>query len=103
MLSALKSTGTAIKPGMQSVSTKKYVAPNDVAGAPRVGSALKTDKYHNFPTLIDNYAGYAKQSMTTHNAVRYELDGYVNGAHGIFEWIVNDKGEVVHRLFKLLK
>ena len=65
--------------------------------APRTGSALKTDAYHAFPNIIDNYVGYATKSFIN-NGTLYQLEGSLNGVVGRFEWIVQNY-EVTHRMF----
>ena len=70
---------------------------NDIIDLPRVGSALKTDSYHAFPNIVDNYAGLAKMSPVN-NGILYQLEGSLNGKIGRFEWIVENQ-QVVHRMF----
>jgi hypothetical protein len=70
---------------------------NNILGLERVGSALKTDMYHAFPNIVDNYAGYATQTSLG-NATLYQLQGALNGVAGRFEWIVQ-AGQVTHRMF----
>lgn len=64
---------------------------------PRKGSALKPDKYHAFPNIADNYAGYATKSSINNGAL-YQLPGALNGKDGKFERIVQNE-HVTHRLF----
>ena len=70
---------------------------NDIIDLPRTGSALKTDIYHAFPNIIDNYAGYATKTQIN-NGTLYQLLGSLNGVSGRFEWIVQNQ-QVTHRLF----
>ncbi len=70
---------------------------NDIINLPRTGSALKTDAYHAFPDIVDNYAGHAIRTPI-HNATLYQLQGSLNGIPGRFEWIVQNQ-QVTHRLF----
>ena len=70
---------------------------NDIIDLPRTNSALKIDPYHNFPDIVDNYAGYATQSPIS-NGTLYQLQGSLNGVIGRFEWIIQDQ-QVTHRLF----
>ena len=88
--------------GGNRVFTKPAAPPsrpitNDVINLPRVGSALKTDAYHSFPNIVDNYAGYATKSPIR-NGTLYQLQGSLNGVSGRFEWIIQDN-QVTHRLF----
>ena len=71
---------------------------NDVIGLQRTGSALKTDRYHAFPNIVDNYAGYATKSSINNNATLYQLQGSLNGVVGRFEWIIQNQ-KVTHRMF----
>ncbi len=70
---------------------------NDIINLPRVGSALKSDPFHSFPDIVDNYAGMATKT-SLRNAMLYQLEGSLNGHLGRFEWIVQDH-QVTHRLF----
>lgn len=70
---------------------------NDVIDLPRVGSALKTDAFHAFPDIVDNYAGLATQSSIS-NGTLYQLQGSLNGTVGRFEWIIQNQ-QVTHRMF----
>ena len=70
---------------------------NDVIDLPRTGSALKTDLYHAFPNIVDNYAGYATKSPIS-NGTLYQLQGSLNGTVGRFEWIIQNQ-QVTHRMF----
>lgn len=70
---------------------------NDVIDLPRTGSALKTDPYHAFPNIVDNYAGYATKSPIS-NGMLYQLQGSLNGTVGRFEWIIQNQ-QVTHRMF----
>jgi len=73
-------------------------AANPIEGLPRVGSALKTDPYHAFPNVIDNFASSATRTPLSSGANLYQAEGSLNGVAGRFEWIV-DSGNVTHRLF----
>ena len=70
---------------------------HDIIDLPRVGSSLKSDAYHNFPDIIDNYVGFANKFQLS-NATLYQLQGSYRGQMGRFEWIVQDF-VVTHRLF----
>lgn len=71
---------------------------NDIIGKPRVGSAnKKTDKYHNFNNIVDNYAGKARK-YDLKNGTLYQIEGSLDGVEGRFEWIVQN-GNVTHRMF----
>jgi len=75
---------------------------NPVVKAERVGSALKKDANHNFPSIIDNYAGNGYHSIITGgdgiNRSLYQIEGSLNGKAGIFEWIV-EGNKCTHRRF----
>ncbi len=70
---------------------------NDIIDLPRTGSALKTDPYHAFPNIVDNYVGYATKSPIS-NGTLYQLQGSLNGTVGRFEWIIQNQ-QVTHRMF----
>ena len=78
-------------------STKMNVIENDIIGKERIGSALKTDSYHNFNDIIDNYAGLATKTKIN-NGTLYQLEGALNGIEGRFEWIIQGEN-VTHRMF----
>lgn len=71
---------------------------NPIQGLPRTGSALKTDPYHAFPNVIDNFASNATATQLRSGATLYQVEGSLNGVAGRFEWIV-DGGNVTHRMF----
>ena len=73
-------------------------AANPIEGLPRVGSALKTDPYHAFPDVIDNFASSATKTPLSSGGNLYQAEGSLNDVAGRFEWIV-DNGNVTHRLF----
>lgn len=70
---------------------------NDILSLDRRGSALKTDQYHSFPDIVDNYAGDATKYKLP-NGNLYQLKGSLNGVSGRFEWITQG-GNVTHRMF----
>ena len=76
------------------------IAPveNPVQGVPRVGSALKTDPYHAFPDVVDNFASGATSTTLRSGATLHQVEGSLNGVAGRFEWIV-ENGQVTHRMF----
>ena len=84
-----------------SASTNKTVRlqtiKNDIVVLPRTGSALKTDSYHAFPDIVDNYAQYATKT-SLNSGTLYQLQGSLNGIEGRFEWIVQNQ-QVMHRMF----
>jgi RHS repeat-associated protein len=66
----------------------------------RVGTALtKFDPNHRFPDIIDNYARFARQFHLPGGGRLYQVEGWLNGKAGRFEWIVNAGGYVTHRYF----
>jgi RHS repeat-associated protein len=79
-----------------------------VVGLERTGSALKVDPHHSFHEFIDNFAGDGSRfsiptagpgGTVSRYSDLYQLEGTnVDGAHGVFEWIV-DRGVVTHRRF----
>jgi len=80
---------------------------NPLAGLPRTGSALKTDPYHAFLDIIDNYVTAAEKfslpikgpgGQVVRSGDLYQVAGSLNTESGVFEWIV-DAGSVTHRRF----
>ena len=80
------------------ISNTQVTINNDILGKPRVGSALKLDKYHAFNDIVDNYAGAATQTGLNNGASLYQIQGSLNGVAGRFEWITQG-GNVTHRMF----
>jgi hypothetical protein len=83
------------------------VRRNPLQGLPRVGSANKTDVFHSFSDIVDNYVVDAQKFSLSSGADLYQLEGaysYYNKAgdwvtsDGIYEWIV-DQNQVTHRVF----
>ena len=77
--------------------SNEKIIKNDVIDLPRTGSALKTDTYHNFPDIVDNYAEYATKTPIN-NGTLYQIEGSYRGVSGRFEWIVQNQ-QVTHRMF----
>ncbi|MDD7700027.1 MAG: hypothetical protein PT951_00620, partial [Eubacteriales bacterium] len=78
-------------------NAKSTTINNDILDLQRSGSALKTDPYHAFPNVVDNYAGYATKTPVN-NGMLYQISGSLNGQDGRFEWIVQAQ-QVTHRMF----
>lgn len=78
---------------------------NPIVDSVRTHSALKLDKDHAFPDIVDNYVEYARQfNLVGRDGVTrrlYQLKGSLNGVEGIFEWILdpNPSRGVTHRRF----
>ncbi len=83
-----------------------------VINSPRTGKALKTDPYHAFNDIIDNYARYAQEFELFDHATKanpkltkklYQIEGSLDKVSGIFEWIVEqnfkNNSVVSHRRF----
>ena len=58
---------------------------------------MKSDSFHAFPDIIDNYAGFADKFKIP-NGTLYQLKGSLNGVSGRFEWITQAE-KVTHRMF----
>lgn len=71
---------------------------NDVIESPKKGSALKSDAYHGFNDIADNYAGDAARTNLGNNTTLHQIEGSLNGANGRFEWITQD-GNTTYRMF----
>ena len=99
---AISNVANKSSPAVQSTSKVVSEVKNDVISLERVGSALKTDLFHSFPNMVDNYAGYATQTPLNNGATLYQLAGswtnQIGSYVGRFEWIVQG-GHVTHRIF----
>ena len=90
---------------IKKVQTARAKTNNRVVKSVRTGSAVKSDKYHSFSNIVDNYAGYSKKfRIRGGDGVKrqlYQLKGSYNGKKGIFEWIIdpNPLKGVTHRRF----
>ncbi|WP_428960441.1 hemagglutinin repeat-containing protein [Xanthomonas oryzae] len=78
-----------------------------VAELPRVGSATKTDGYHGFNDLVDNFSEDAASfdiptkgpgGVVIGTAKLKQIEGSNKGVDGVFEWII-DSDKVTHRRF----
>ena len=81
----------------KSTKTQKNSINNDVLNTERTGSALKSDAYHAFPNIVDNYVGFAEKIKLSRGTL-YQLKGSLNGIEGRFEWIIQN-GKTTHRMF----
>ena len=81
----------------KSIKTQKNSINNDVLNTERAGSALKSDAYHAFPDIVDNYVGFAEKIKLSRGTL-YQLKGSLNGVEGRFEWIIQN-GKTTHRMF----
>ena len=96
--------GNSVGQAAQIYAVKKLnnaLAPktlNPIQGLQRTGSALKTDPYHAFPDVVDNFASSATKTQLQSGAALYQVEGSLNGAAGRFEWVVED-ANVTHRMF----
>ncbi|MEC5080670.1 hypothetical protein [Xanthomonas oryzae] len=78
-----------------------------VAELPRVGSATKTDGYHGFNDLVDNFSENGASfdiptkgpgGVVIGTAKLKQVEGSYKGVDGVFEWII-DSDKVAHRRF----
>lgn len=83
---------------VEGASKTQITINNDILEKPRVGSALKLDKYHAFNDIVDNYAGAATKTGLNNGATLYQIEGSLNDVAGRFEWITQS-GNVTHRMF----
>ena len=74
------------------------VACNPIQGLPRTGSALKTDPYHAFSNIVDNFASGSTATNLKNGAMLHQIEGSLNGVVGRFEWIAHGEN-VTHRMF----
>ena len=76
---------------------------NPIVESKRVGYAQKSDPYHSFNNIVDNYASYSKTVTIIggdgKTRILYQIKGSLNGKKGIFEWILDKAKGVTHRRF----
>lgn len=76
---------------------------SSILNSKRVGSATKGDKYHSFNDIIDNYATKGKKFNIKGGDGKtrklYQVEGYLNGKNGVFEWIYEKDKGITHRRF----
>ncbi len=94
---------SAKKTGLVVLKNEKIII-NEVLSSERVGSALKKDAHHAFNDIIDNYAScaqeFALRGADGKTRKLFQIEGSINGAEGVFEWIVEPQNQLVtHRLF----
>jgi RHS repeat-associated protein len=70
--------------------------------------AEKDGVFHGFPAAIDKMAaetGKTSISLDSRGAFvsKLTLDGAINGAKGVFEYVKNQAGEIYHRFFQVTK
>jgi filamentous hemagglutinin len=70
----------------------------------KVLGQMGNDLYHGFPMALDSLAAEAGQvtRIVGGDGVAYlslRVDGAVNGAKGVFEYIKDSAGNINHRLF----
>jgi hypothetical protein len=94
-------TADAAKVAKKASKGKKITNP--IVTSKRIGKATKTDAYHNFPNVIDNYAGKAKtfplKGADGKTRELFQIGGSYKGKKGIFEWILDNEKGVTHRRF----
>jgi hypothetical protein len=77
---------------------------HDLEKGERVGKGLKPDGYHRVSSFgCNDPKTFNKFNITGRDGNPYTLyqrSAEVNGKKGIFEYIVNNKGEITHQLFK---
>src|SRR5690606_33793047 len=83
---------------------KAYLAQQEIANANRVGSALQSDPLHRAPTfVIDDICNqgtvFRIRGGDGVERTLTQMPGSVNGQAGVFEWIVDQNGSLVHQRF----
>jgi filamentous hemagglutinin len=79
-------------------------AAQEIKEAKPVGSALKDDALHRAASYVidqipENGRLFTIKGNDGQSYNLTQMTGTVNGASGIFEWIVNSKGELTHQRF----
>jgi intein/homing endonuclease len=100
-------TGAAPRlPNSNAADLARYraaLSQQEIEGAPRIGSALKSDPMHRAPTFVIGQIGDDATvfGITGGDGVKRtltQMPGWVNGQAGVFEWIIED-GNLVHQRF----
>jgi hypothetical protein len=82
---------------------KAQLAQEEIEGAPATGSALKSDAEHRAASFVTDTAGEGQHTtivggdQVPRNLT--QVEGEMNGRSGIFEWIVDEKGNLTHQRF----
>ncbi len=102
-LGELRATAGA-NSALQAERLKASLSAQELVGAPRVGSALKSDPLHRAGSfVVDDVAqGGRVFPLRGGDGVQRTLtqvEGAVNGRRGVFEWIVDPAGAVTHQRF----
>lgn len=68
---------------------------------------IKYDYSHEFPDIVDNYASPGEVKVFIggdgKEYTKIEISGVWQGSNGTFEWIINESGDVTHRMFNMYK
>ena len=74
-----------------------------IVSAKRVGSALKSDTYHRAASwLTTSQLSKGKVFFINNgNRILLQVKGVLNGKNGVFEYIIDEAGNVCHQLFKV--
>ena len=82
---------------------KASLAVEEIQGAKVIGSALKEDAYHRSASYMLDAAKEGKMfTLRGSDGTKYNLlqvEGKLNAQAGIYEWLTNLKGELVHQRF----
>lgn len=81
---------------------KSQYAAGEIYNADRIGSALNDDPYHRAASYLskEQLANGRTYSFTGGDNKSYTLlqtKGQLDGVDGIFEYIINDAGQVTHQ------
>jgi hypothetical protein len=74
---------------------------DQIPSADRVSSGLKADAYHRGASFVspDQLAAGQTYALKNGNTLLQTVGG-MNGKTGVFEYIVDDLGQVTHQMFK---
>ncbi|MCY1299515.1 hypothetical protein D9M70_490440 [compost metagenome] len=98
-----KETGSASNMVLFERQRAGYAA-QEIRNAQPIGSALKDDPLHRAPSYVIDQIPEKGRLFTIRggDGKSYKLtqmEGAVDGRSGIFEWLVNSKGELTHQRF----
>ena len=96
--------GSAIAGALGSGATATIA--ETIIGAERIGSALKGDAYHRAASYLSKAQLSLGKAFNWVNGdgekfTLFQVEGGVNGKQGVFEYLINEAGQIVHQLFKV--
>jgi hypothetical protein len=97
--------GAAIVAGVRALAPIAVtVGPLGAAYTAKVLSQMEQGDYHGFPALIDRLAEESDASNEVGGDgqmyLHVRIPGCINSVQGTFHWIIDEAGNITHRLFE---